>query len=336
MDPVSQGAVGAVFAQNAARAAQIRAFALFGALAGMAPDLDVFISSDTDPLLFLEYHRHFTHALVFIPVGALIVCAALFKLLRHPLTFPTAYLACLIGYATHGLLDACTSYGTQLLWPFSDARIAWNNVSVIDPLCTVPLLICVIAAARSRRRRYAVIGLVWLLSYLLVGLFQHHRALDAGEAVAQLRGHEAARLTAKPSFGNLLVWKSIYEADGHYYVDAVRTGLNASVCPGERIPKLDLQRDLPNLDPDSQQAIDIERFRWFSDDYLAIYDKPGYVIDIRYAMVPNEIRPLWGIHVDTAAGPTQHVRFESARRADAGQIQAFWQQIRGEGCAILP
>ena len=39
----------------------------------MAPDLDVLFQSPTDPILFLEFHRQFTHSLVFIPIGALLV-----------------------------------------------------------------------------------------------------------------------------------------------------------------------------------------------------------------------------------------------------------------------
>ena len=45
------------------------------------------------------------------------------------------------GYATHGLLDACTSYGTVLFWPFSNERLTWNNISIVDPLLTIPALI---------------------------------------------------------------------------------------------------------------------------------------------------------------------------------------------------
>ncbi len=39
------------------------------------PDMDVLIRSASDPLLAIEYHRHFTHALAFIPVGGLIAAA---------------------------------------------------------------------------------------------------------------------------------------------------------------------------------------------------------------------------------------------------------------------
>ena len=73
MDPISQGVVGAAFAQTAARRKQLATVAWYGALGGLAPDLDVLFQSPTDPLVFLEYHRQFTHSLVFIPAGAFLV-----------------------------------------------------------------------------------------------------------------------------------------------------------------------------------------------------------------------------------------------------------------------
>ncbi len=330
MDPISQGALGAAAAQTVATRERMVAVTWFGALAGMAPDLDVLIQSPTDPLLFLEFHRHFTHALVFIPVGALIVSAALFKLIRHPLSFRHAYLACLMGYATHALLDSCTSYGTQLFWPFSNMRIAWNNVSVVDPLFTLPLLACVLYAAWNNRPRVAIYGLAWALFYLAFGVVQLHRASASAEALAASRGHEPQRLTMKPSFANLVIWKSIYEHEGYYYVDGIRTGLNTSWCPGERVVKLDIPRHLPTLTPDSQQARDIERFRWFSDDYLAFYD--GNVVDMRYSMVPNQVDPMWGITVDPSKPVSAHISWFSRREMDPAKRRAFGNMLIGSGC----
>ena len=110
MDPISQGAVGAALATSTQdRKKQLFTVAWLGALAGMAPDLDVLIQSSSDPLLFLEFHRQFSHALVFIPFGALLEAAPLYPLARKALSWRQSYLACLAGYATHGLLDACTS-----------------------------------------------------------------------------------------------------------------------------------------------------------------------------------------------------------------------------------
>mgnify|MGYP003323173650 CR=1 FL=1 len=110
MDPVSQGAIGATFAVATVRRNKVASIALIGALAGLAPDVDVFFQSDSDPLLFLEYHRLFTHSLLFIPFGALIVALLARVLLRPDLDWRTIYLSALAGYATHGLLDSCLLY----------------------------------------------------------------------------------------------------------------------------------------------------------------------------------------------------------------------------------
>ena len=53
MDPVSQGAIGATFAVATIRRKKVASIALIGALAGLAPDIDVFFQSASDPLLFL-------------------------------------------------------------------------------------------------------------------------------------------------------------------------------------------------------------------------------------------------------------------------------------------
>ena len=335
MDPISQGAVGAVFAQSATSAEKIRAYAIFGCLAGMAPDLDIFIQSSTDPLLFLEYHRHFTHALVFIPFGAAIVAAVLFKLLRHKLTWWQAYFACLIGYATHGLLDACTSYGTQLFWPFSTTRVAWNHVSVVDPLFTLPLLLMVVISLRKHSRRWAAAGVLWIVCYLSFGLIQHNRAIQGAQLMAAQQGHTPERLTVKPGFGNLLLWKSIYAYNGVYHVDAIRVGTTTEFCPGDHVDIFDAKKHLPELDLNSQQARDIERFRWFSDNYLAPFGEPGNIIDVRYAAVPNDINPLWGIRIDSHAGNTAHVAFVPNRRTSGAQTQALLDLLAGKGCAPI-
>ena len=133
MDILTQGVIGAVAAQALARAEHQRRAALAGGLGGLLPDADVFIRSAADPLLSLEYHRHFTHSLAFVPVGAAIAGTLAWLLLRCRLPWAALFLPALIGFATHGLLDASTSYGTRLLWPLSDERVAWNVISIIDP-----------------------------------------------------------------------------------------------------------------------------------------------------------------------------------------------------------
>ena len=325
--------MGALASTSVARQPKVRAFALLGCIAALAPDLDILIGSSTDPLLFLEYHRQFTHALVFIPIGAAAVALVMHWPVRHVLRPSESYLACVMGYATHGLLDACTSYGTQLFWPFSDYRVAWNNVSVVDPLFTLPVIALLVTAVVKKRRSLAMLGVAWAVGYLLLGVVQTARVVAAGDALAAERGHEPARLTVKTGFGNLLVWKVIYEHDGRYYVDAVRAALRVRPCTGESVAVLSLPRDLPWLDASSRQARDVERFRWFSDDYLALDPAhPSRIVDMRYSVVPNQVEPLWGIEVDPDAHPDSHVRFVADRRTRQDQRDAYWRLLTGADC----
>jgi inner membrane protein len=314
MDPLSQGALGAAAALIVAKPEQMRWAALLGTLSGTAPDLDVFIRSSGDPLFFLEYHRQFSHSLIFIPLGALLCSLIVRPLIRHRISNLTVYGFCLLGYGSHGLLDVCTSYGTQLLWPFSDLRIAWNNVAVVDPFFTLPLLIGVAVAAVRRSPRMARFAAIWAMAYLLVGVAQRERAESLGGERAASRGHVPSELVAKPAFGSLLLWKTIYEYEDRIYVDAARLGVRVRSFPGQSALKLDLRRDLQWLAPESQQARDIERFRWFSNGQLAL-DPAGddRIIDVRYSMVPNRIEALWGIQLDRAAAPGAHADFFTSR-----------------------
>jgi inner membrane protein len=329
MDPLSQGVLGIAAAQAVSRRLQARCAALVGLAAGLAPDADVLIQSAADPLLSLQFHRQFTHALAFIPFGTLLVALILHPLVgRNDRRFRTTYLFSLAGYATHGLLDACTSYGTQLLWPFSDLRVAWNNVSIVDPLVTVPILFLVACGIWRKSPVLARCALLWAVAYLLLGVVQRDRAAAIGHEVAATRGHVVERLAAKPTFGNLLVWKIICESEGTFFVDAVRVSLRSRYYPGSAIAKLDTARDLPWLQPDSQQARDVERFRWFSGDYLALSGS-NTITDIRYSLVPNEIEGLWHIALNPAAASHEHVRYAARRTPTAPKWQAFRDMLLG-------
>ncbi len=331
MDPITQGAFGAIFAQTQGRTKDLAKAAVIGGIAGMAPDLDVFIRSGDDPLLALQYHRQFTHSLLFIPVGGLIVSLLLYPFAGRwfDISFLQTLLWCIIGFATHGLLDGCTSYGTQLLWPLSDKRFAWDIISIIDPLVTLPLLALIVFAARRKKRRYVIIAIVWLGIYFGLSAFQHQRVLDEGAKLAETRGLNVLSIEAKPGFANILIWKIITETKDSYYVDAIKMGLKKPIIwEGESIEKFSYERDLPWLDKTSQQAKDIERFRGFSGGYLSL-DKQNLnrVVDIRYSLLPQQIQPLWGIELSPTASSIQHVEFYTERGDSKSAFRKMWQML---------
>lgn len=291
MDIVTQAALGAALAAAVAPPRQRRLAAGIGMVAGVLPDADALIQSGSDALLVLDYHRHFTHALVFVPLGALIAALLLWPFLRRRLPFARLYRYSFAGYMLAALLDACTSYGTHLWLPFSQEKVAWNLIAVIDPLFTLLLLVPLAISLRRPERATVRVGLLLAAAYLGLGHVQQQRVEARMVEVARQRGHVAERLTVKPTLGNLVLWRALYIHDGTVHADAVRAGLETRHYPGETAALL--------VATDPRHARDIERFRHFSDGWL-VQTRPGYIGDARYAMLPTAIDPIWGIAWDAA------------------------------------
>jgi len=332
VDPLSQGIVGAVAAGSIARkTGDIRLAAFAGLAGGMLADTDVLIRSENDSLLTIQYHRHFTHSLLFIPVGGAICAALLWCLFLGRRPFRKLYLYATAGYATSGLLDACTSYGTHLFWPFTEARTAWNIISIVDPIFTGTLVVLVAIGIWKKRSRLFRAAAGFALCYLAFGVIQNQRAARVQEQLAKERGHAESMemATVKPSIGNLVLWRSVYRHDGQFFVDAIRVGFFQSnrIFEGTSVKAIELselQRELP---PDSVVSRDLERFDRFSAGYLARHPaEPGVIADLRYSLLPNSVKPLWGIRYDPAK-PEEHAAFESFRVANEGDRRRLFGMI---------
>ena len=194
MDPLTHILLGANLGYAAFGRKLARTAAGVAGLAAFAPDIDVFIQSAADPLVAIEHHRGFTHALAFAPVGAAVV--ATFWLARAEwrtwARWRLLWACALLGYASHALLDAATTYGTQLLWPLDRTPYALGSVFIIDPLYTLPLLVAVLVvlcrAKAERQRRALGSALVLSSGYLLWSLLAQSWVTTRAQAMlAQLQ-----------------------------------------------------------------------------------------------------------------------------------------------------
>ena len=329
MDILTHAVMGAALAAGVASfrhageksglAARRRLAAGVGAAAGLLPDADALIQSGGDALLVLDYHRHFTHALAFVPVGALLAALLLWPLLRRRIDFRTLYLCSLAGYLPHPLLDACTSYGTHLWLPFSQRKEAWNLIAVVDPaftlLLAVPLFLY-LRRAESKALRWGLLG----MCYFGLSAFQQGRVAEAAMQVAQARGHQATQLSVKPSMANLVLWRSLYVHDGRVQADAFHLGPSLRHYAGESAALLDAAGAQRVAAGELRRLQDIERFRAFSDGFVVLdRARPGFVGDARYAMQPTAIAPIWGLEWRGAGAATEFVSrhdFSAAMRKD--------------------
>ncbi len=332
MDPFTHVLLGATVSYVGWRQRLGRTAALAGGLAAFAPDADVFIRSATDPLLAIEHHRGFTHALAFAPIGAAIVAAL--WLIRPQWRARSRWLlvwgAALTGYITHPLLDAATSYGTQLWWPFSRHRAGWDLISIIDPLFTLTLLLGLILALRRQNAVPALLALVLAGGYVGWGGFQHSRAMHVQQQLAASRGHTFVRAEVMPTLANNIIWRALYEHDGRIYSDRIRVGWTSKpqVREGWSLPRVQAN-DLSETERGRDTQNSFSRFAWFSDHWVARSPKdPGMLADMRYSLSTEAFDPIWGIRFRPAAEttPVDWVNRSRDRQVNGREL---WDEIRG-------
>lgn len=335
MDPVSHGLLGSVTAGiiSSKKYEENRwPVLLAGAAGALSPDLDVLIYSASDPLFQLEFHRFFTHSFLFAPVGALMVSAMLWYVVRRHLSFIALWSFALIGMLTAGLADAWTSYGTQLLWPFSEERIAWNLVSVFDPFLSAGVLGGFIWSAISKHKKGFFLSIVWTLLYLNWAAWNQDRVLEEVNELALNRDHTAEFVLAKPTIANNWLWSGKYVSDDVLYTAGFHLlpWSDVIVYEGEEKELLNtenIEEEFSYLS--DKQVMDIERFSKLSEGILVRHPEDSLIIgDGRYAMLPTSVKPLWGIRLKPDE-PQSHVDFEEFRSTDPEVIERFKQMLLG-------
>jgi inner membrane protein len=177
--------------------------------------------------------------------------------------------------------------------------VAWDLVSIVDPLVTLPLLVGVVLAARRRSARPAALSLAYVFAYIVVwGGWQHHRAVEAVRELAAQRHHEPRRLEAFPNLASNVTWRTVYEHDGAVYVDGVHTPWFSDATPtrGDHV-RLVTRADLdPAAVADPRTLEGFRTFRWFADGWIARVPGTKDVIgDVRYSADVGSVVPLWGI-----------------------------------------
>lgn len=301
MDNVTHAALGiAAGIAVRRRGGSVSAAAVAALLAAEAPDLDVFIRAADDPLVSFRWHRHFTHSFAFMPAWALLSAwLTAFCFRRRPdVGWRELFLPALAGALTHLLCDGCTSYGTMLLWPFTEIRYAWDCLPIVDLLATLPLLALAILAWRRASRRLATAALLWFAAYASLGLWQHARAERSLRAWLAEKNIAPSRLAVKPTISNLFVWRAIWLHDGRWQVAALRnlpfTDTRLVVGESRAAWSADSAGNPPAASVGAQVIADFSRFTGGWNTYDA---QPGAILvgDIRFAMLPTSGKPLWSV-----------------------------------------
>lgn len=196
---------------------------LWGAIAGTIPDLDVFSRYFVDNLTANEIHRGFSHSILFCILIAPILGWLLSKVYKSKeANFKDWTKLFFWSLFTHSLLDAHTTWGTQLFWPL-DFKVAYNNIFVADPLYTLPFLTFLLLALFSKsksekRKKYNNLGLIISCSYMLLTIMfkgiAHYQFTDS----LKTQNIPYVELETRPTPLNSILWSGNAETEDAFYI----------------------------------------------------------------------------------------------------------------------
>lgn len=194
---------------------------LYGAIAGTIPDLDILASYVTDTVTALEIHRGFTHS-IFFSVFFAPIFGWLVSRYESYKDFKAWSWLFFWAFLTHPILDANTTWGTQLFWPL-EYRLAFKSIFVIDPLYTLPFLLFLILAMfqkrdAPKRRLYNKVGIIISSSYLLLTFVLKGMAFNEFEMALKDQHIEYSEIETKPAPFNTILWSANVETKNNYLI----------------------------------------------------------------------------------------------------------------------
>jgi inner membrane protein len=341
VDTLTQAVLGAACGQVAVGHRLGRRALGWGAVGGIIPDLDTLVIPALGPLAEFQYHRGLTHALWFGPlVGPVLGHAAWRWHARRrrragkpPVSGPAPWIALFVlALVTHPLLDLFTSYGTQLLWPFSRHRFAIDAVAIVDPFYTVPLAVTLLFGLTlprhpRRARIAAALGLAATTAFLLYGWRLNLRAEAEARRQLQAAGPRAD-VRAYPTLLQPWLRRVVARHDGQVSVGMLSLWRPHPIAwrsfrPGEG-PGIDAVRATPEG----------RLFQWFAMGQTAARLLPSpagqtvEIEDLRYGYGDEPSEGLWGIRAQVDAqgrvrGPVE--RFNRRPAAFAPALARLWR-----------
>lgn len=304
---------------------------LYGAIAGTIPDLDVMASHFTDTVTALSVHRGFTHSVVFSVLFAPIFGWLVSRYESYK-SFKGWTWLFFWAFFTHPVLDAHTTWGTQLFWPM-DLRLAFKTIFVIDPLYTLPFLVFLILAmlqkrTSAKRRRYNNLGLVVSSSYLALTFLLKWMAYQKFEYALAQQNIEYTQLDTRPSPMNTILWSANVETEEAYLLGNY-SFFDTQPISFETYAK---NHDLLGSLAENEK---VQRMIRISEGWYIITQENShlYFNDLRFgllSMEPNSQNFVFKYRIDVnSAGDVQFTEKPKAPRDGKKLLKELWERVKG-------
>ena len=336
MDSLTQIVLGAAVGEATVGEKIGRKAALYGAVLGTLPDLDVLWAKNAVDS-FTE-HRSFTHSLIIL----LLVSPLFAWLLRrwHPISlkhqaisFNYWLFSIYMVLATHPILDWFTVYGTQLLWPLTTYPFGLGSVFIIDPLYTMPFLFCLLITIFTRKRLPLICGFAFSIAYLVWSLVAQQWQSQRFEVALQQQNIKPTQMMTLPMPLNTLLWKNIAVVDDGYWVSFSSVLDNQQTTIKSRFFKSDVDK-LALIESESA----VKKLRYFTKGFYQVKQQSNeiWLSDLRMGGFGNFVFNFNVGMIDSSqvvAIEPDEIRVKSLRPSKpqlSNVLNVMWQRIFDE------
>lgn len=242
------------------------------------------------------------------------------------------------AFGTHWIIDTCTSYGTQIFEPFSSARITFSNISIVDPLYTVPMLIGLTGVLFAKRytieRRWNWVGLGVATTYMALtfGIKAHIDRVVETQLAKQ--GIEYEEYVTYPAIFNSILWQTtVKSADTYYYGNY--SLFDSQPMTFERVPRN------PEILMPYKHHEHVQILLWFANGYYNVLENEDGSLtfnNLRFGLIgvpeeldiPQKDRYIFRFKISEKDGQIQVEEYRDVKRIQIGDIaQMLWKRIKG-------
>lgn len=299
MDSLTQAALGAAVGEAVLGKKIGNKAAIVGAITATVPDLDVLLMPLFDDYQRISVHRGYSHSILFCVLGAFLFAYILNRVKwTKEVSFRKLWLFSFMALFTHVLLDAFTSYGTQLFLPFTDWRVSFDSISIIDPVYTLPLLVGVLLSIfyfkKNDKKRGLPnnIGLVVSSLYLLFTLANKQNVEQVFQTQLEEQNIPFFRMLTVPvAIGNT-TWYGVAKDKTHLHIGKY-SHLESNKIKFHSFPIN--EKLLIGLDGKL-----VDKMKWFAQGYYTVAEKDGKIRIYNMQCDMQGVREFGGYKAPTA------------------------------------
>lgn len=337
MDSLTQIVLGAAVGEAVAgRKVGIKA-AIWGAIGGTIPDLDIIPVNYLEMVRGLEIHRGFSHSILFSVLFAPIFGWLIAKIYGKKDILGWKGWSWLMFWAlfTHPLLDCNTTWGTQLFWPF-EYRVAFKNIFVVDPLYTFPFITLLILALRKPkesaiRRRLNHWGLYLSSFYLLWTFVAKFIMVGRFEDAMIAKGMDYQNFSVKPMPLNTVLWTANIETPNAFYI-----GLHSFMDKDRDIEFLKFDKNEHLLAPYKDNEL-LQRLLFMTQHFYTVEEIGDDLLinDLRFGIAEGWEKGDGDFVfryrlIDEGNGTIRFVQEENNVKSGAKMLGPLWDRIWGQ------